>query len=145
MNKNESANESLHEDHFDITGTVTMVRVDKPVFAFKHNGNELEAIYQPRNKNEILTALSKPDTTRVRIQGRGLITKSGQLTHISTIEKLTASPIEESLPEQTNRPIWEVIHEIMSDLPPEELATIPTDLSEEHDHYIYGLPKKKAE
>lgn len=38
--------------------------------------------------------------------------------------------------------IAEAFAEIMADLPEEERAKLPTDLAEQHDHYIYGLAKK---
>jgi HicB family len=42
------------------------------------------------------------------------------------------------------RPIWEEIAAIMSQVPEEELATLPTDLAEQHDHYLYGTPKRRG-
>lgn len=41
-----------------------------------------------------------------------------------------------------DKPIWEIIVESMKDVPPEELARLPTDIAEEHDHCIYGTPKR---
>ena len=38
--------------------------------------------------------------------------------------------------------ISEVIRDNMRDVPPEVLAKLPTDGASEHDHYIYGLPKR---
>ena len=40
------------------------------------------------------------------------------------------------------KPIWEVAAEIMADLPPEVLEQLPVDGAEQHDHYIYGTPKR---
>jgi plasmid stability protein len=40
------------------------------------------------------------------------------------------------------RHISEVIRDNMRRVPPEILAAIPKDGASEHDHYIYGLPKK---
>ncbi|MCH8960297.1 MAG: hypothetical protein IH820_03015 [Bacteroidetes bacterium] len=40
------------------------------------------------------------------------------------------------------RPIWEVIPEMMKDVPEEELDKLPSDGAAEHDHYIYGTPKR---
>lgn len=39
------------------------------------------------------------------------------------------------------KPIWEIAEALTQDLP-EELRQIPTDASVQHDHYIYGRPKK---
>ncbi len=44
---------------------------------------------------------------------------------------------------QAHKPIWEVIEEENRSIPPEVWETLPTDLSEQHDHYIYGTPKDK--
>ena len=41
------------------------------------------------------------------------------------------------------RPIWEEILELADSLPPEVVESLPTDAAEEHDHYIYGWPKRK--
>lgn len=43
---------------------------------------------------------------------------------------------------EDNRPIWEIITEISSEVPDELWATLPTDGSVNHDHYLYGAPKK---
>jgi plasmid stability protein len=39
-------------------------------------------------------------------------------------------------------PISQTIAEIMADAPSEELARLPKDGAAEHDHYLYGWPKK---
>ena len=41
------------------------------------------------------------------------------------------------------RPIWEIIEEISSQAPPGTWDDVPTDGSVNHDHYLYGAPKKK--
>jgi Arc/MetJ-type ribon-helix-helix transcriptional regulator len=44
--------------------------------------------------------------------------------------------------EPAHKPIWEVFAEITASIPEEEWAKLPTDGSEQHDHYIYGTPKR---
>ena len=44
-----------------------------------------------------------------------------------------------------HKPIWEVFQEISASVPDEVWDALPTDLSEQHDHYIYGTPKRPAE
>ena len=41
-----------------------------------------------------------------------------------------------------SRPIWESIEEISSQAPPGTWDGVPTDGSVNHDHYLYGAPKK---
>ena len=45
-------------------------------------------------------------------------------------------------PEGAEKPIWEDILEMTADVPDEEWAKLPPDLAEQHDHSIYGLPKR---
>lgn len=40
------------------------------------------------------------------------------------------------------RPIWEIAKEIGESIPLEEWENIPSDGSVNHDHYLYGAPKK---
>jgi plasmid stability protein len=48
----------------------------------------------------------------------------------------------ESAGKTDNRHISEIIAEIMAGVPPEEFAKLPKDGSREHDHYLYGHPKR---
>jgi Arc/MetJ-type ribon-helix-helix transcriptional regulator len=43
---------------------------------------------------------------------------------------------------QERKPIWEVFQELSASVPDEVWDALPTDLSSEHDHYIYGTPKR---
>jgi hypothetical protein len=43
---------------------------------------------------------------------------------------------------EEGKPIWEEIVELMQDVPDEEWAKLPTDGSENLDHYLYGAPKR---
>ena len=38
----------------------------------------------------------------------------------------------------------DIILSCMRNVPPEIMATMPTDGASQHDHYIYGWPKKEA-
>jgi len=45
-------------------------------------------------------------------------------------------------PESTRRPIGETFEELSSQIPLEEWAEFPRDGAEQHDHYLYGAPKR---
>ncbi|CAN5692940.1 hypothetical protein BH20ACI3_BH20ACI3_41770 [soil metagenome] len=68
---------------------------------------------------------------------RGLPAEKQQQV-LEFVENLTA-PVA---PNKDDRSIWEVIREITADVPDEEWAKLPTDGAEQHDHYLYGSPKK---
>jgi hypothetical protein len=40
------------------------------------------------------------------------------------------------------RPIWEVMLDNIEGIAPEEFARLPKDGASEHDHYLYGHPKR---
>jgi hypothetical protein len=42
----------------------------------------------------------------------------------------------------SGRPLWEIAHEISSQIPVEEWEGLPADGAEQHDHYLYGSPKR---
>jgi len=46
--------------------------------------------------------------------------------------------------EQKQKPIWEIIDEVLGPVPPEERDRFPYDAAENLDHYLYGAPKKEA-
>ncbi len=54
------------------------------------------------------------------------------------------TPSDDAPPEEEeeHRPIWEVIQEITKDVPKEAWEKLPSDGALEHDHYIYGTPKR---
>jgi hypothetical protein len=49
---------------------------------------------------------------------------------------------ENSAEGHDTRPIAEVLGEIASAIPAAELAQIPSDFTDQLDHYIYGTPKR---
>lgn len=40
------------------------------------------------------------------------------------------------------RPLWEIAEGISEQIPVEEWERLPVDGAEQHDHYLYGSPKK---
>src|SRR5215472_14053167 len=46
-------------------------------------------------------------------------------------------------PAQTMKPLWEIAADLLKDVPHEVLNRLPTDGAAQHDHYIYGTPKRE--
>ena len=44
----------------------------------------------------------------------------------------------------TARPIWEIFEQLSQQIPIEEWSKLPSDGAEQHDHYLYGAPKRKS-
>jgi hypothetical protein len=45
-------------------------------------------------------------------------------------------------PPPKKKPIWEVAATLVAEIPEEDLARLPVDGAAQHDHYIYGTPKR---
>jgi Arc/MetJ-type ribon-helix-helix transcriptional regulator len=73
------------------------------------------------------------------------MTKAASLL-LQQLKQEQAKPAETSQPAaaKAHKPIWEVFQELSADVPHEVWESLPTDLSEQHDHYIYGTPKRPA-
>jgi hypothetical protein len=56
------------------------------------------------------------------------------------LQKLAGQPSPAERPPQH---IADIIVNCMKDVPPEIMAAMPTDGASQHDHYIYGWPKKE--
>ena len=41
-------------------------------------------------------------------------------------------------------PVWQRFQNVAHSIPEEELAALPSDGASEHDHYLYGIPKRSA-
>ena len=57
------------------------------------------------------------------------------------IERL-AEPEPNPTVERPLQAAAQIILDSMRDIPPEIMATMPTDGASQHDHYIYGWPKR---
>jgi Arc/MetJ-type ribon-helix-helix transcriptional regulator len=86
---------------------------------------------------------------RTLVQG-GRFSSEGQVIDAALIlleqrERETAPQRSASTAEATTpKPIWKVFEEIARSVPAETWDAVPSDLSEQHDHYIYGTPKRPA-
>jgi hypothetical protein len=62
---------------------------------------------------------------------------------------LDAKEQQEALPPAQQKkppalPIWQRFQNAARSVPEEEPATLPPDGASEHDHYLYGIPKRSA-
>ena len=62
---------------------------------------------------------------------------------LALLKRQERGPVQQKAPNGT-RPIGEIIDELMSDVLNDVLDRLPVDGAEQHDHYIYGLPKRPS-
>ncbi len=73
-------------------------------------------------------------------QAKGVTTDS--LVREALDKILADAPDQTEEPKREARPIWDLIADNMKDVPYEEFAQLPKDGASEHDHYLYGHPKR---
>ncbi|MDX6405127.1 MAG: hypothetical protein QOH70_2582 [Blastocatellia bacterium] len=66
---------------------------------------------------------------------------SKQQEVLALVDEMLKETHEPSSPRNI-RPIWEIITEIANQAPPGTWDDVPTDGSVNHDHYLYGSPKR---
>jgi hypothetical protein len=132
-----------YEDSVDIIGTVTMASVRKPKLGITLNdGREIEAIFQPEDEEIVLAALTQHHTAKIRLEGRGIFQADGMLQRIIHTSRVTHLPSGDIQYSKDARPIWQVVTDLSKEIPEEELNSMPRDGSINHDHYLYGTPKR---
>ena len=94
------------------------------------------------SKQLFLTALDSVEKNGERV----ILQRNGQdiavVAPIKDLARLETEPADQPAAE-SERPIWEQIIEIGKRIPQQELARIPTDLSKNLDHYLYGSPNRE--
>jgi hypothetical protein len=56
------------------------------------------------------------------------------------VQQIVDRDLEEA--DRDSRSVWEIFAESRKRIPPEEVAKLPKDGADEHDHYLYGHPKR---
>ena len=59
---------------------------------------------------------------------------------------LVYQPVQESKQDvlsEKSKSIWQLSEDFVKDIPIEEVNQLPSDGADQHDHYIYGIPKKE--
>ena len=60
-------------------------------------------------------------------------------------EEVSQPPVQQEVPAVlADKPIWERILERSAAIPEEEWNKLPVDGAEQHDHYVYGTPKRPS-
>jgi antitoxin component of MazEF toxin-antitoxin module len=85
-------------------------------------------------------------STLVKADANGAVTLPAELCRAAGIaagcEVVAEVQDGQIVLQRRRRPIWEEIHDLVKDIPPEELDKLPTDGAAQIDHYLYGHPKR---
>ncbi len=64
------------------------------------------------------------------------------LLSLESQQKVLAYAEELAQPKTDGQSLWETIQECAKDVPPEAWEEVPPDGALNHDHYLYGAPKR---
>ncbi|MFN4777702.1 MAG: hypothetical protein ACK5L4_18290 [Pseudanabaena sp.] len=70
------------------------------------------------------------------------IERSSDLVIEELFDYLLLAKMKHHRQQEQRKPFWQFIEELIADIPQEVLDTMPTDGAEQHDHYVYGSPKR---
>jgi hypothetical protein len=98
--------------------------------------------FTPELEDNITSALKDHRTCRLYIKGKGEYSPQGKLQRITEITECLIKPVSEpTLLDLMAPPIEEVLVDLASEIPKEEWEKLPSDLTDNLDHYLYGTPK----
>jgi hypothetical protein len=102
------------------------------------DGSCLPVALSRRDESDVRAAVRSRDSVKVAISGSGDVDANGAVTRIVEVTSMQFEfEYDDSVP-----PFHKRIAEIMKDVPESEWEKLPKDGARNHDHYIYGTPKK---
>jgi len=127
----------------DVTGEVLEADVRQRRFQlWTDSGTHVPVAFSESQEGEVTTALKDHKSVRVRVKGPAEMSPQGKLLRVTQIEQLTFEPVGEAAYDQNARSIEEVLAGLAYEVPKAEWDRLPSDLTDNLDHYLYGLPKK---
>lgn len=91
-------------------------------------------------KNESGYSAYSPEIEGYRTEGDSL---DVVIDEIKEAIRLYLSKTDNKATNTANQSLLELFESITADMTEEEIKQLPSDGAEQHDHYIYGTPKKK--
>lgn len=135
--------ETPHESYVEISGEVLEADVRQKRFELWIDEKTRVPIdFSDKQEAEVTTALKEHKTLRMLVKGSADVSAQGKVLKIKRIEELEVHPVGEIAFDQTAKPIGEILEELAREIPQAEWSKLPTDLTDNLDHYIYGTPKR---
>ena len=134
---------TAHGDQVEVEGEVLEVDLRRRSFQLWIDGRTpVTVVFTDAQEADVTTALKEHANLRLRVVGRGEISRDGELRRIDEVGTLEIRAVDDNCPGRSGRPIEEILREIASEVPQEEWDKLPDDLSENLDDYIYGSPEE---
>jgi hypothetical protein len=98
--------------------------------------------FTPELEDRVTSALKDHHTCHLYIKGKGEYSPQGKLQRITEVAESWIKPLgEPTLLDLMTPPIEEILSDLASEITKEEWEKLPSDLTDNLDHYLYGIPK----
>jgi len=134
--------ETPHEDHVEISGEVFEADVKKGRFQlWSGEDTAVSVAFTSEQEDQVTTALKEHKTARMYVRGSGEYSPQGKLLRVLQVDELRLTTSETHY-DKSARPIEDLLEELAMEIPQEEWDKLPSDLNDNLDHYLYGVPKR---
>ena len=135
--------EGAHEGYVDVTGEVLEADVRQRRFQiWPDERTGVQVTFSPDQESCVTDALKDHRTLRLQVIGVGEFSPQGKPLRITRVERLQIQPVGEVAYDSTARPIEDVLADLAREVPQENWNLLPSDLTDNLDHYLYGTPKQ---
>jgi hypothetical protein len=134
--------ETPHEDRVEVSGEVFEADVKKGRFQlWSGEDTPVTVVFTPEQEDQVTTALKEHKTARMFVKGSGEYSPQGKLLRVFQVDELRLTTSETHY-DKSARPIVDILEELAKEIPQEEWDKLPSDLNDNLDHYLYGVPKR---
>ena len=130
-------------DELKITGRVLEADVRQRRFQiWMEDGINAHVRFTAQQESEVTTTLKEHTSMQLLVKGHGEFNSDGVLRQIQNVEYLEVIPDDAPPFDPNARRIEDIIEENFSKVPDQEWDKVPSDLSHQHDFYLYGINKR---
>ena len=123
----------------DIVGSVYLINVERRELKLRtDDGFRLPVTFTGEQENRVIAALQMRKQANLKVSGLGEFRPDGVLKRVVSVENFGFALIGREIPHGVLT-IGERFDALTADILEEVWAQIPTDLSERHNYYAYGV------
>jgi len=128
-----------YEDQVDVTGQVLEADVRQRKFQLWIDDRTTAHVsFTEDQESVVTTALKEHRFVRLRARGQGKFSSQGRLQRIISVQSFDLIRGDELSFAASAPAIEDVLKSLAKEVPDEEWAALPEDLTDNLDHYLYG-------
>lgn len=131
-----------YTDSLQIEGEVIEADVRQSRFQIWVDGKAIVVPFSSEQENFVITALRDHRSVRISVSGKAEFSPEGKPIRVIEVTVLSEVPEQPLLFNSDSPSIEDELHAIAMEIPETVWDTLPDDLNEQLDHYVYGTPKR---